>query len=435
MRLSPLLTQSLHTFGIRASNIVIAALLSILVARALGPAGRGLYSLPAILAAFATSLYSGLSTATSYYLLREPKGRGALRAAFATGTAFVFLGVMSVVALAIATRQPWAALPATLALPSSAIMMIVSGYCYGINRVPLGNFLNLCTTATILILAAAGFFLVDRTASVAIGAWIIGQAAVAIVALVLTLLHARRLAVISMPTSLFASYATKVGFVNLVTLLNYRADVYIVATLASIAALGLYTVAVAGAETLLIVTQVLAAVTLPRIGSMRPKEAAIFTARCVRLSLVVSLVFGFAALLLAEPAVRVLFGSAFLASVAPLRILVVGVVALSVGGLFSNFFTLVLGRPQLPLLVAAISAVTCIGTSIALVPRVGIVGAAIATSLAYVVGQAIALVLFCRRSGIPFRKALLPGIGDTASLQSLFVSTVEGGREAREPTT
>ena len=434
MRSGSLLGQLIHTFGIRASNIALAAVLAILVARTLGPAGRGIYSLPAILAAFVTSLYSGLSAATSFYLLRESKGRGALRAAFSTAAAFVVFGIISVVALAFVTRQPWAALPAALVLPSSAITMIAIGYCYGINRVPLGNYLNLFTTSTILVLVAGGFFLFQRTASIAITAWIIGQTIVAIVALVLMLFHSRRLEGGSVPLTAFASYAAKVGFVNLVTLLNYRADVYIVATLTSVAALGLYTVAVSGAETLLVLTQVLAAVTLPRIGSMRPNDAAVFTARCVRLSFAASLVLGFAALLLAAPAVRLFFGPAFLGSVPSLQILVAGVVALSIGGLLSNFFTLTLGKPQVPLLVAAISAVTCIGLSIALVPGIGIAGAAIATSSAYVVGQAVAIALFCRGSGIALSHVLFPSSGDIASYRSMIAGAIKRRGSVREPT-
>jgi O-antigen/teichoic acid export membrane protein len=410
----------LQTLSLRVANAACAALVSILVARLLGPAGKGLYSLPAIDAALMTTLFAGLSIGTSYYLLRRHSGRGALRAAGATSVIFVVIGVFGVVAIAAATKQLWAALPAALSLPASAALMVANGYCYGISRVALANVLTLANTATIFVLIAAGFFIAGPTASAAITGWVIAQNLVAAVALVLVLRHSRSLAADPVPVRDFIAYAIKIGSVNLVSLLNYRADIYIVAAFTSTAALGLYTVAIAGAEALQVLTQVVQQVTTPRIGALETSEAARFVARCTRATLLPVVLLTILAALVIPVLIRLLYGAPFLAAVPALRILLIGVAALYVGSLITNYFSLNLGRPQLSLGVAGVSAAICIVLSLVLVPRVGIVGGAIASSVAYLTGQVIALSVFSKLSSIGIAQTLWPRLTDLASLYEAF---------------
>jgi O-antigen/teichoic acid export membrane protein len=405
-----------QTLLLRIANAAFAALVGILVARLLGPSGKGLYSLPAIDAALMTSLFTGLSLATSYYLLRKRSGRGALRVAGAASILFVIVGVIGVIAIAAVTKQLWAALPAALSLPASAAMMVANGYCYGINRVALANVLGLTCTATMLVLMAAGLFIAGHFVWVAISAWVVAQSVVAAVALFLVVRHSRSLPSERVPLLDFIVYAVKIGSVNLVSLLNYRADIYIVAAFTSTAALGLYTVAIAGAEAIQVLTQVVQQVTLPHIGLLERSEAARFIARCVRTTLFPVLIVVILAAFALPLIVRLLYGVPFLAAVPALRILLIGVAALYVGSLITNYFTLNLGRPHLSLGIASISAAICIALSLMLVPRVGIIGGAIASSAAYLIGEAVALAVFWSQTSIGIADTLWPRSSDLLSL-------------------
>jgi len=123
---------------------------------------------------------------------------------------------------------------------------------------------------------------------------------------------------------------------------------------------------------------------------------------------------------LAQPIVHLLYGSAFLPLVPALRVLLLGVFALSLGSPMSNYFTLKLGKPEVAMVFASISATVCIAVSIVLVPRLGMLGAAIGSTAAYALGQAVATVYFSRMAHIPIQTILVPTLGDLTAYRDLL---------------
>jgi O-antigen/teichoic acid export membrane protein len=405
--------DGLFTFVMRMLNAACAAGLGILTARLLGPAGKGLFALPGIEAGLVVSAFSGLGSAASYFLLNRRLSRSFLAPAFASAGLLLIAGAAAVVPIALLSGQRWALLPAIASLPASAAINFATGYAVGIKRVRYSTTINVAITLLTLTLMAFGLFFVARSAAVAIVVWIAANAVVGIAAIAGVLLHARTLkGSESVNTREFATFSVKVGLVNLVSLLNYRADLYIVALLTSPAVLGMYTVAVSAAESLLVPTQVTALVTSPHIGSLDTKAAAALTARCVRNNVLIALLVCGALFALAEPIVRFLYGTAFLPMVPALQILLVGVFAMSLSSPMSSYFTLKLGRPEVPLWLAGTSALVCILTSVALVPSLGMYGAAFGSSLAYVTGQVAATWYFMRCTSLSARTILIPTAGD-----------------------
>lgn len=401
--------DGLFTFVMRMLNAGCAAGLGILTARMLGPAGKGFYALPSVEAGLVVSAFSGLGSALSYFLLNRRLSSGVLIPAFGTAAMFLIGGALAIVPIALLSGERWALIPALASLPASAAINLAAGYALGIKRVRYSTTVNVAVTLLTLALMACGLFFVARSAAVAIIVWIAANAIVGAVALAAVVLHARRLkGGGSVSTGEFARFGIKVGLVNLVSLLNYRADLYIVALLTTPADLGMYTVAVSAAESLLVPTQVTALVTSPHIGSLERKAAATLTARCVRNNVLIALAVCGLLFGLAYPLVRTLYGIPFLPMVGALRILLIGVFAISLGSPLSSYFTLKLGRPEVSLRLAGASAVICIGTSLALVPIMGIYGAALASTAAYVGGQAAATWYFARTTSIGLRQILLP---------------------------
>jgi O-antigen/teichoic acid export membrane protein len=189
-------------------------------------------------------------------------------------------------------------------------------------------------------------------------------------------------------------------------MLNYRVDLYVVAALTTHAALGFYTTAVSAAETLLVAAQVGSIVTVPQMGSLPKDEAALLTARCVRNNFVFVGLCGLVAIFLAEPAVGLLYGRAFLPAVPPLRILVLGVVPWSAASIMSSYFTLNGRRPQVALCTAGLSAAACAAIAIVLVPHFGISGAAIATTVTYAGSVVVMSAYFSKQTKIPISRIL-----------------------------
>jgi stage V sporulation protein B len=415
-----LLGDAAFTATARVLMLSLAAAINILVARGLGPAGRGLYALPSIDASLAITFALGLSSAVSYYMLKGRSGARVLGAALAAAGVFVVAGSLLTVAIAWWNHNLWAAWPALAYLPSYAVVTLVSGYCIGTRRVRTWSTINVATMLATLVLIGAGFLAFGRTPTVAIGGWVCGMLVVALAGAVAVARDARSRGGDDdeAPTG-FMQYGGRSGLVNVMTLLNYRVDVYIVAALAPLSVLGMYAIAVAGAESALALTHTASMVTAPRIGSLDREEAGAFTARCTRSSLVVALFTCACIALFAPPIVHLLFGSAFLPLVPALRVLLIGVVALSIGGVISNYFMLNLGTMRVPFTTAAIAAGLCAVLSFVLIPRYGMLGAAISTTLAYVVQQALAVTLFCRHTRLSPWRVLVIGREDVRAYRTL----------------
>jgi O-antigen/teichoic acid export membrane protein len=411
-----LFADGLYTFAFRIVTMLLAAALGIVTARALGPTGRGVYALPMVSAALVTASYAGLNTATSYFMLRRGAGTSVIRPALATVMLFVAIGIPAVMLLARAEHAQWSALPAILTLPAPALLFVLYGYQVGTNRVRANStfaMLNSALLLTLMLVALSAFGHLPRTA---VAAWVAASDLFALVALVWMLRDARTLAGRPVRLREFAAYAARVGAVSLVSLLNYRADVYVVAVFGGPRLLGMYTLAVTIAEMLLMPTQVTAVVSSPHIGGMESSRAAAdLAARCVRNNVLVA--FATCAVLwaIAPVAVRTLYGATFLPMIPAFRMLLAGVFALSLGSPMSTYFTIRQGRPQLPLALAGLSATICIAVSVATVKQYGMLGAAFGSTLGYVVGQGAAIFFFTRMSGVSPSSMLLPRWSDVTA--------------------
>lgn len=426
-----LFADGVYTFTFRMANMAVAAIVGILTARVLGPDGRGIYALPLVAASIASSAFSGLNNATTYFMLREKAGRGVLRPALLTGGVFVALGIPVVAILTYTMHAGWAALPAILSLPAPAVLAIFYGYQVGTDRVRMNTTYATLNTLTLLATLLVAFALFGREPRAAVIGWLTGTDVFAAGALVWLFRDARRLDEAPVSLRAYASYAFRVGAVFLITLLNYRADVYIVAALGRPALLGMYTLAVTGAETLLAATQVTAVVSSPKIGSMESvTDAALLTARCVRNNVIVALVTCGLLWFAAPLVIRLLYGAAFMPMIPALRLLLIGVFALSLGSPMSTFFTIRLGKPQVPMMLAGLSAAICIAVALLTVHRLGLVGAALGSTLGYAVGQGAAIVFFTRTSNLALRTLLVPKWSDVTAYASAGGSLLRRLRRA-----
>jgi O-antigen/teichoic acid export membrane protein len=419
-----ILYDGLYTFALRTVNILGLLAIGVLTARALGPGGKGLYALPMVQAGLVSTAFAGLSSATSYYLLNGKAGRSVVASSSMAMLLFVIVAAVAVLPIAAVGHAEWAAPAAIASLPAVALVNVVTGYVVGIKRVRHATTVTLATTVATFVFTAGGIILVARTPFVAIAAWIASTTLVGAIAWAAMLVHARTLDR-GNPVD-FGSYvrmALKVGATSLISLLNYRADLYIVAILLPPADLGLYSVATSASQGLLLPTQAAALVTSPHIGAREQRSAAQLAARCVRNNLLAAAALCALLFAVAPFVIRLFYGEAFVPLVPSLRILLIGVVMLALGSPIASYFTLKLGKPEIPLVLAAISAAICIAGSLALVPRAGISGAAIASSAAYIIGQVAGLWYFARTTGITPAELLVPTQGDV-HLYSSFMRQV-----------
>ncbi len=412
--------DALHIFSGRIVRTILALLLSILLARSLGPHDRGLYALPAtVYTGLLLSAFTGMIQAVPYFMLNANAGRGVLRPALLTGAVLTIGGSLPIVAMAEIGHNTWAIVPSVLLLIANVPPYIILGYAVGTRRIRWQSAYLALSTGALLAVMSVVLLLLSRTAWAAVISYTAVSLLIGAVCLTILVKDAAALPDAKVPFAGFLFFTLRAGLTNLVTQLNYRGDLYVVALLTTPAVLGLYTVAVSAADTLFIVTQVPAVVTSPHVGAMECARAAVFTAKCVRGTLLTSLAIAIAAAAIAPYGVSLLYGQAYMPIVPAVRLLMVGVVVLSLAAPISNYFTLKLGRPEITLASASCAAVACISVSFYLVPRFGIVGAATATAVAYALGQSVAIAFFVRQSGISLFNVLIPAPGEIRTYAKL----------------
>jgi O-antigen/teichoic acid export membrane protein len=165
--------------------------------------------------------------------------------------------------------------------------------------------------------------------------------------------------------------------------LNQRLDQLVISMILPAKQLGLYVIGVTFTSLVVFVGGSMAYATLPNVAGLAAvEERAVLARRLVSLTLLLSALVSIPIIVLAPLLIRGLFGAEFVPAVEITRILVLAVVVLSTNRALEAVLRAV-GRP----LDAGISELVALGTTIAglavLLPLLGIVGAAIASGLAY----------------------------------------------------
>ncbi|HEX2267909.1 MAG TPA: polysaccharide biosynthesis C-terminal domain-containing protein [Pyrinomonadaceae bacterium] len=216
-----------------------------------------------------------------------------------------------------------------------------------------------------------------------------------------------------------ANFAVPCYAANLAQFLNYKLDVFVVGFFAGTASVGRYTLAVSLGQLLWLMSNSVAAVLLPRIAASTDDSVSIrHTARVTRLSLWATAVCGLALGLLATQAIPLFYGEAFRPSVMALLWLLPGIVLFSVANVLAAYIAGI-GKPRLNLLVSGVSLIVTITLDVLLIPKLNIAGAAIASTVSYSVSALLLIVFFMRETGSPLREILLPTSEDVRMLLSV----------------
>jgi O-antigen/teichoic acid export membrane protein len=190
-------------------------------------------------------------------------------------------------------------------------------------------------------------------------------------------------------------------------------DVLLLNTLSSAAAVGIYTVAVTLLELARIPAEAITQVALPKQAGGHMRDAALVTARTFRLSALLSAAFVGVLAAAAPLLVPRLYGQSYAGSVAPLLTLAPGMVALFLMRPVEQYLVR-LGRPIVMTAVPVGAVLTNVLLNLALIPRWGAVGAAAASTIAYILMATLEVVWFARSAKIPM-SALTPRPADVLS--------------------
>jgi O-antigen/teichoic acid export membrane protein len=408
--------------------LVAAGVLSVVLARAIGPSGNGEFALLITLASFMVLLFSlGLSTGLTYEVSR---GRWSARSAFVEsyGVAAV-LGLIGGAAgfgfYELTRHSIFDSVESSLAVVALATVpaLMASQFATAIllGRDRYEGYMSLqLTSAAILLVGAAGLAVAFELAGAVAGF----AASAVITAAVGALLLSRR-----DPGPEQAApggrlrEAFRFGLLawggNLLQQLNYRFDVLILGAYAAAADVGVYSVALTLTSVAWVLPHGLQMVIFPRTasldaatdsGELSKADSDAAVTRGVRHSVLLLVPAGLivAALLGIVPLV---YGSSFDQTVGLGFVLLPGVLALGVGKVLAS---VVAGRGgvRYNLYTAAVVAAVTLALYFTLIPAYHGWGAATASSISYLASAVISAVFFKRVLGIPLTTALIPTSAD-----------------------
>lgn len=203
------------------------------------------------------------------------------------------------------------------------------------------------------------------------------------------------------------SYGIQSIIGNTIQKLNYRLDIFIVNFYLPLSSVGVYGVAVTLAEILWGLSGSIATVILPRAAaSGDSREMHEFTNRITRISLTLITSFSLCLALVSKPLIHLMFGSQFLPAVSALLWLLPGVAIFSVSNILANYLA---GAGQLMknTYSAIVSSLVTISLDLWLIPKLGINGASIATSISYTSFTLMTLFFYTRFTQSRWQDVLL----------------------------
>ena len=379
----------------------------LIIARALGPTGRGEVVFLIAIASIVSRLAAfGIQEANVNIGAAEPRLRRVLATnsflfalalgSLAAGVTAALIGLFPVVGRGASGSLHWLALAA---IPMLLLYTYLLRLVYADDRIKIANIAWLVpfATAALLnaILAAAGALSVTS----AFAAWLTGQA----VATALLVWYVgcrlggfgRPSATVGRRTALFG-IKTHAGRVMLVG--NNRLDQWILGAMAGPRELGLYSIAVAWVATLFYLPSALALVHRADLVRTSTSDAARGTAIAFRSIALVTGVAVLAIIVVAPFLCVTVFGEEFRGSIDDLRVLALGALGIVALKILGNAL-IARNRPLLETAAIGVGLACTIVLDIVLIPRYGGFGAALASAVAYSAAGGVVTILFLRALG------------------------------------
>jgi O-antigen/teichoic acid export membrane protein len=418
-----------------AAQVVTAVggfLTTIAVARLLGPDGLGAYtvalSLLLILGAVGSlGLENGIAWAVAAGCWSP---RAALRQSQLAAIALGVAGVALTLAARLAVPSAFAGMSVGVTAIAAAGLPFLISWQYSrwlavaLDRYEAFVVPPALVTVLALVLCTVGAALDDVTGMVT--GLTVAYALTAVVALVDAV---RSRVPVDGPTGArplreATTFGLRANGANALQLLNFRIDLFVLSAVASSSELGHYATAVSVTSVMFLAPQTLAQVVFPRVaalsggGASQLEQRALVEAKSLRhvsLITLISLPLVAAAMAIAIP---LLFGSEFDGAIGLGLILLPGCALFGIAAVLSATIN-GRGLPGLSLRAAALSTPIALALYGLLIPLLGDLGAALASTASYAVNFAITAVYYRRATGDRVAPLLIPTREEVADLRAL----------------
>ncbi len=411
--------NSTITFLSQILTFILGFVTSIILARTLGPKGKGIYALIILIPTLMLKLGSlGIENANVYFTGSKKYKiddivSNSLLSSILLGS-ILFLLFFTIYPLAIfqnflksnQLNDIYLCL-AVLAVPFLLFSGFLESILLGKEKIIIFNKINILKTVFNLMVIIILLFIFKQGVFGVIIAYLLTSIFFTLLVILFIIKYTK--INISYNRKLFKdiiSYGIKAYFSNLITFLNYRLDMLLVAIFLGPIEVGYYSMAVMIVEKIWMLPGSIATVLFPRISSIENTKANKLTPRVARHTFFITLIISLILAVFAKPLIGILFGDVFLPSVMPLLILLPGIIAFSYPKILCADLA-GRGKPIYSLYASVISLGVNIPLNLWLIPRWGISGAAFATSVAYIIGALVVIAAFIKVSGESWGEILI----------------------------
>ena len=395
------LKESSLTFISRILVLIISLISNIIISRILGPSLKGTYSLT-LLVINVTSLVItfGIGPSNVYYGARKPfeipalLGNSILAAilfglsGIIVGELITFLPPIKFYLISNGVYINWLRC-LILFLPLVLLKFYLPELVRAAGKIFSYNLLGVCETFAGLVAAITLVWLLNMGLNGAIATWIISIiSALFFCGLLLAQISSHQIQIDLKMLRRNLAFGIKLYPGHIAQFLNYRIDVFLVAFFLGPKEVGLYVTATVLVEKLWEIPNAISTILLYKVAANENNSILITTARISRIF--IFLLGGLCTILafLSYYLIHLFFGAAFQPAASAMIFLLPGIWLLGIAKLLVTYLTGI-GKPETGSLAAIISLFATIIFDLTLIPKLGIIGASIASSCSYIVSLCV----------------------------------------------
>jgi O-antigen/teichoic acid export membrane protein len=416
-----LITQSL--------TFILGILNTILIVRAIGPQGRGTYSILLTTVSILSVLSSGgVIWSNTYWVGKE---KGSLRyilsnALYQAILAFFILLFLAFISPKSILGMVFEGIPRGLIYFSVIIVFFELGILH-LNSIFLGlqdfreyNFLSIGRLILFTLFNLLFLYGLRMNVEGVVYSWMISVALTSGAGLVALM---KRYHIQNLKTDLSQFLKSlKIGsralLANILGQLLLRSDLFLINWYLGLKEVGYYSVGVAVAELVLKIPGIAGTILFPKVAADSVGNINLVTmiTRLMGIPLVLGvLIF----ILEGKTILLVAFGKEFISAYNPMIWILLGVLALSYHVILDNYFA-GKGYPVVTIWAPGVTLILNIGLNLLLIPKYGISGAAMSTCAAYILLTAIKLFVFRRDNEVTYQDIFILKRFDITGLRAIF---------------
>jgi O-antigen/teichoic acid export membrane protein len=394
-----------ESYGTRVLVVAVTFATAVVIARELGPSGRGFYAVAAAVGAIGVQFSNlGLHLSNTYYVARD---RALLPALIGNTLAVVFVACVVAVLTGVGLVF-WPKLSpvhgallilALASVPVGLAYLFTQGLLLGVNEVRAYNKIECGSKLLVLALICIPALVHLGTVELFFGLTLLS----ALVGFFWALLRLRRVSTEPLELSLAVFRQSISTGINAYLILFFgflvlRIDLLMVKHMLGVTEAGYYSISQILAENTMMFPVVLGSLLFPKLSALKGREE--------KLQLANKAVLATAALMLpvvvigalaAEPIISIAFGRSFLPAVAPFVWLMPGTYFLGIETVMVQLLNSE-GFPSVIVVAWIVDTIINVGLNLWAIPRYGITGASIVSSACYFVMFLIVLAVVWKRN-------------------------------------